>query len=397
MNIDRLYKTIYYYLSQLDIEVLPVFLNGEFFEAIILPQKNMVIFFDDDVSLEYKQFAHYQNKFLEEKEYKVYRVRTLDCIPLNDNSFDYYIENYDNSVVLRVINYLYDDLKPTSPTLDRIECAEVIERFYGQSITNLNQIYTDKSLNYISTSKMPFILEDVEYDGCYIGQWFNKMVDVSLNAKIDNIEIAVSKALSQWDNYYSICNLLIKQGKNIYKINEYNGYKIGSWLSDQKSVYKVGKLSQYKIEKLQKLGISWNEFESKWNNAFDLLCQYLEEYNTNHISKDVIYKGFKLGRWIQTQKKEYNSGVLKQERIEKIKSTGYLLDSYRDNEWYRMYAVAKEYYNEYGTAYLPKRHTYHNEKLGQWIMKQIQQYKAKKLNEERYELLSLLNLWNDIP
>lgn len=397
MNIDGLYKTIYYYISKLDIEILPVFLNGEFFEAITLPQHNMVILFDDNESLDYKRLAHYQNKFLEDKGYKVYRVRTLDCIPLNDNSFDYYIENYDNSVVLRVINYLYADIMPASSVLDRIDCVENIECFYGQSITNFNRIYTDKSLNYINTSKMPFISGNVIYDGFFIGQWFNKMVEISLNAKIDNIEIVVSRNLCQWDNYYSMCSLLIKQGVKVYQIREYNGYKIRSWLREQKSVYKEGKLSQDRIERLSKLGISWNEFETKWNDAFNLLCQYLKENNTNHISKDVIYKGFKLGSWMQTQKKDYNTGKLRQDRVEKIKSVGYLLEDYRNNEWFRMYNVAKEYFNEFGTAYIPRRHSYHNENLGRWIMIQIRQYRANKLSEERYRLLEQLNLWNDIP
>ena len=53
--------------------------------------------------------------------------------------------------------------------------------------------------------------------------------------------------------------------------------KLGYWVYDQRKLYKKGKLSANRREKLDAIGFSWDPLEDKWKRNFALLEQFKEK------------------------------------------------------------------------------------------------------------------------
>ena len=111
--------------------------------------------------------------------------------------------------------------------------------------------------------------------------------------------------------------------------------KLASWLASQKIKYKEGKLTQYQITALEKIGVDFNIQPKVYENNWDEACRYLEDYfttngNIGFTNTYVTENGYKLGRWIINQRAQYSENKLSLERINKLNSM-YMIWSVRDN------------------------------------------------------------------
>ena len=110
--------------------------------------------------------------------------------------------------------------------------------------------------------------------------------------------------------------------------------------------------------------------------SWDLMYSYAQKYYKEYGNLDVQrrYKtpdGYSLGTWIFTQRRIYNgelSGVLSEERIEKLNAVGMIWDSFAEQSWKKNYAAAKKYYDSHGDLDLPTNYVDEDKiKLGTWI------------------------------
>jgi len=96
---------------------------------------------------------------------------------------------------------------------------------------------------------------------------------------------------------------------------KYNDYLIGSWVSDQRK----GKLSTERINLLETLPRwSWNPFEEQWNEGFEYLKKYVEEYGHTRVPNRFKYEDFNLGTWVSNKKSK--KGILTPEKIQQLES-----------------------------------------------------------------------------
>ena len=78
-----------------------------------------------------------------------------------------------------------------------------------------------------------------------------------------------------------------------------------------------------KIEQLEKIGMVWNLYEEKWEQAYSLAKQYYSNYgDLNHISALLVVDGFPIGDWLRGQQRQYEKGRLQPERKEKLEKLG---------------------------------------------------------------------------
>ena len=102
-----------------------------------------------------------------------------------------------------------------------------------------------------------------------------------------------------------------------------DGFELGSWISIKRAAYKKGKLRADKVELLENVGMVWNPYEEKWEQAYSLAKQYHSNHgDLNHISALLVVDEFPIGEWLRGQQRQYEKGRLQPERKEKLEKLG---------------------------------------------------------------------------
>lgn len=130
-----------------------------------------------------------------------------------------------------------------------------------------------------------------------------------------------------WNQYYELATQYYQEHGNLnvpynYVVNE---MPLGKWISRQRSLKTAGDLSPEKIRKLEAIKMSWDMFEEKWNQYYELATQYYQKHGDLNIPREYIINGVRLGDWIERQrlaKKGIGTATITNERIEKLNKIG---------------------------------------------------------------------------
>jgi len=143
---------------------------------------------------------------------------------------------------------------------------------------------------------------------------------------------------------------------------------------------------QERINRLEKIGLVWDQLTGKWEKAFSYLKIYKEQYGD--CSPDVRFKspdGFPLGQWISHQRRLKDK--LSPERIQLLEELGFSWDLLSE-QWEKAFSYLKVYIDEHGDCLVPRYFsTPDGFKLGAWISNQRARRVADRLSPERIQRL----------
>ena len=178
-----------------------------------------------------------------------------------------------------------------------------------------------------------------------------------------------------------------------------DGYNLGSWFSNCKYKYKIGKLAKKHITHFQQLGISFEAVDS-WEERYQELKSYLKEYNVTSVPKGTIDKnGYDLYYWVSDQRRAYKSGKLTQEQMQKLDDIGYPF--YADSgsrqkklqeQWLNNYEIVLEYSESHKGEHTPKAVVYKGVRIVSWLSNQQVQFKKGNMIPERIDLLRKIKI-----
>lgn len=104
-----------------------------------------------------------------------------------------------------------------------------------------------------------------------------------------------------------------------------DGFKLGSWINNQKTKYKKQALTGLQIEKLERIGIVWSVFELKWNTAYREAENYFKTYGDLLVPAPYrTDSGFFLGDWLRRQRQ--NQDRLSSRQIAQLDAIGMIWD-----------------------------------------------------------------------
>ena len=174
------------------------------------------------------------------------------------------------------------------------------------------------------------------------------------------------------------------------------GFKLGSWVTQRRVLYKRGKISPDRIDTLESLpGWVWDTKELAFQIGFDNLEEYVDEHGHARVpARFITTNGFKLGGWVSHRRKEYKNGKLSTERLSRLETLdGWVwdLDSERFAEGLMH---LKRYISEYGHPRVPARYT--NDagfNLGTWCSTRRASYRRGTLSVDHSSQLELLPGW----
>ncbi len=241
-------------------------------------------------------------------------------------------------------------------------------------------------------------------DGTALGAWLrgvkNQYRGGNLSServeKLESIGVEWESVLARnWANYYELAKKYFDEhgDLNVNAHYEINGVKLGTWISSQRESYKKGRLSDEQINKLNEIGMSWQRFSGKWDNAYEYAKKYADEHGA--LDPPAEYKaedGFALGAWVASQRAKYADGKLKPTQIKRLEALKISWDVLQE-AWLNGLDHAKVYYAEHGNLNVPgKYECADGYKLGVWIANQRTKYKSGKLAKERKSALDELGM-----
>ena len=102
------------------------------------------------------------------------------------------------------------------------------------------------------------------------------------------------------------------------------GYKLGSWVRQQRRAKREGMLSPEHIEQLEGLGFVWNVYNHFWVRGFEELLAYKAEHGDVLVpQKYQTAGGYKLGHWVKVQRAAKVQGKLTPEQLEQLEGLGF--------------------------------------------------------------------------
>lgn len=117
-----------------------------------------------------------------------------------------------------------------------------------------------------------------------------------------NIEIELEQSLSS-----KLSEEQIKEFKN-WKTKQ----KASSWKSRQRKLRKEGKLEQYKIDALNKIGMTWDPQNDEWEHYYGIY----KLYGLCEIIKD----------WVYEQRKLFNENKIETENLIRLKAVNFIFE-----------------------------------------------------------------------
>lgn len=194
------------------------------------------------------------------------------------------------------------------------------------------------------------------------------------------VDLEMTRNEKAWLSKYDyVCKFLNEKGALPQFEDTYNDIKIGSWLCEQRKLYKKSMLSHDRQQKLEEIGVVFGEkTELIFDNNLELLKEYLSIYG-EFPNSSVKYKDFKIGLWCTRQRENFSKGKLKDFQIEKLKDIGF---DFRTTNEVRKATAFEKNYQEYVDFYnvhkkRPTKNT--NGKSANWYFSAMKKYQEGKL------------------
>ena len=135
-------------------------------------------------------------------------------------------------------------------------------------------------------------------------------IDLSKEFSQGILDVNVSYNEKKWKENYDLLKEYNDTPSQTYVTN--CGVKLGSWCSKQRQDKKKNKLSQERIDLLEKIPNWFWEQDEKWKENYTLL----KEYNDTPSQTYETTCGVKLGSWCKKQRSDKKKNKLSQERID---------------------------------------------------------------------------------
>lgn len=132
----------------------------------------------------------------------------------------------------------------------------------------------------------------------------------------------------RWDAMLPYAEEYFRQNGTLYVPQSYktdDGHALGAWISAQRQNHKRGILSADRIQRLENIGMIWNERDAKWMEALNFAKAFHDQNGHWSVPSDLkTASGVVIKSWISTQRNQYKNGTLSGDRIKKLNEIGFV-------------------------------------------------------------------------
>ena len=179
-----------------------------------------------------------------------------------------------------------------------------------------------------------------------------------------------------------------------------NGFKLGQWVSVQRTRYGKGIIAQERRERLEALdGWWWDRRDYLWEEGFRHLEEYIESHgNALTPLKYTSDDSHQLGGWVNTQRVAHGKGTLPPHREQRLRELPGWSWSAKDSLWEEGFSRLLRYLEVHRHVNVPQKYAdADGYQLGSWVTVQRVARNARRLKPERESRLSALPGWTWDP
>ena len=216
-----------------------------------------------------------------------------------------------------------------------------------------------------------------------VGEDFVRAFDIRL----------VEQTSPAWEFWFGLLERYVDECGDalVRQSQEFGGYRLGSWITSQRSRKFKGLLSVERRERLEAMpGWSWDPKADQWADGFRHLEEFVALHGTAGVRDDYICDdGYRLGKWVGKQRGKWDN--LSPDRQRRLEDTaGWTLDA-RDALWEASYMAITQYVQESGHANPPRGLQIAGVDLESWVRRQRSTF--EQLTDERRQRLQSLPGW----
>ncbi len=158
-----------------------------------------------------------------------------------------------------------------------------------------------------------------------------------------------------------------------------DGLSLGEWCNRQRSLYRRGKLSDERVERLQALpGWGWNHYDARWEHMFTLLQRFVAREKTALVPREHLEDSEPLGRWVKKQRDVYKGvhggGRLTKKQIDRLVALPEWTWERGPDKWERGHRALVAFQKREGHIKVPAGHIESGVRLDAWITRQRQHF-----------------------
>jgi superfamily II DNA or RNA helicase len=174
------------------------------------------------------------------------------------------------------------------------------------------------------------------------------------------------------------------------------GFKLGQWVSVQRTQYRANQLGADRIERLEMLpGWVWDPYEMDWREGFKHLVRYVTEHgDARPPQKYVDEDGLRLGTWVTVQRRTHVTGKLDDAKAAELEALpGWVWDSRQPNQE-TGYKCLLTFIEREGHPRVPTQHVEEGFRLGQWLNNAKARHKQGRISNGLAERLEAIPGWS---
>ena len=166
-----------------------------------------------------------------------------------------------------------------------------------------------------------------------------------------------------------------------------DGFDLGQWCSEQRSLYFRGKLRDGCVERLQVLpGWEWDRHDANWEFMFTLLQRFAAREGTALVPREHLEEGRPLGRWVRKQRDVYKGvhggGRLSKTQWKRLVALPGWTWVPGPEKWERAYRALVAFQRREGHIKAPAGHIENGVNLDAWIDRQRQHYRMGRVQRQ---------------
>ncbi|MCD7885010.1 MAG: Helicase associated domain protein [Lachnospiraceae bacterium] len=201
-----------------------------------------------------------------------------------------------------------------------------------------------------------------------------------------------------WERNYEAAAAYHREHGNLDVLASYvnaDGIRLGSWIHrmrKERRKYDENRsgattLTAEQIRRLDEIGMIWTKVnDSKWDRGYQAAKEYGSVHGDLRVpARYVTEDGFRLGRWISSQRQAYLNKKLSGTRKEKLDAIGMV---WQADTWESRLELVKKWYRENGTLAIPQDTVADGVWIGKWLASQKKMLEEGKLSRGQAELLS---------
>ena len=247
----------------------------------------------------------------------------------------------------------------------------------------------------------------------YLGRWLERQKSFYREGQLPHEQVQKLEALGcKWSRdldrrfesmFQLLCDYKEKYGNvNVPpKFKTAQGESLGNWCNNLRARYRLGKIDEDRVRRLDEIGFIWQPYMSNWDECYAYAKEYYETHGDLKVPKRYVCEdGYKLGLWIYTQRRVREGAVkgnISEEQIKRLDEIGMEWTVIKNDRFDEYVEAFIQYKKKMGTCKIPS--DYVNEDgllMGHWAYRMKRNYREGKLPEEKYRKLDELGfLWND--